>query len=91
VRNDLKRHSKEPNWDLVRETIGLPLAELRDKVGQELLRRQSPEAMVPIDRDPVPPEYAEQVRRYYERIGSGVVGGDNGSRRGGVNVGGGVR
>ena len=79
LRNDFKRHSKEPNWDLVRNTIGLPLAELRDKVGQELLRRQSPEAMVPIDRDPVPPEYADQVRRYYEKLGSGVGGGSTGT------------
>jgi hypothetical protein len=40
-------------------------------VGQELLRHQSTEALVPIDRDAVPPQYAEQVRRYYERLGSG--------------------
>jgi hypothetical protein len=26
---------------------------------------------VPIDRDPVPPQFAEGVRRYYERLGSG--------------------
>ena len=25
----------------------------------------------PLDRDPVPPQYAEGVRRYYERLGSG--------------------
>jgi len=44
---------------------------LRDAVAQELLRRESAEALVPIDREPVPPEYAEKVRRYYERLGSG--------------------
>ena len=38
---------------------------------QELMRRESSEARVPIDREPVPPEYAEQVKRYYERLGSG--------------------
>jgi hypothetical protein len=26
---------------------------------------------VPIDRDPVPPQFTEGVRRYYERLGSG--------------------
>jgi hypothetical protein len=56
---------------MVRQTIGQPLVELRDAVAQELLRRDSSEALVPVDRDPVNPEYAEQVRRYYERLGSG--------------------
>jgi hypothetical protein len=67
----MNRHSLGPNWDMVRDTIGRPLVELRDAVAQELLRRQSKEALVPIDREPVPPEYAEQVKRYYERLGSG--------------------
>lgn len=71
VRAEADRHSKEPNWDLVRNEIGLPLAELRNALTEELLRRQGGEALVPIDREPVPPEYAEQVRRYYERLGSG--------------------
>jgi hypothetical protein len=70
-RAEFNRHSKQPNWDVVQQTIGKPLAELRDQVAQELLRRESAEALVPIDREPVPPEYADQVRRYYERLGSG--------------------
>jgi hypothetical protein len=71
VRAEFNRHSKEPNWDIVRDFINRPLVELRDKVAEELLRRESSEALVPIDREPVPPEYAEQVRRYYERLGAG--------------------
>jgi hypothetical protein len=55
----------------VRDSIGKPLLELRDAVAQELMKRESSEALVPIDREPVPPEYADQVRRYYERLGSG--------------------
>ena len=74
MRNEFKRHSQQPNWDMVNETIGQPLAELRDKVSQEILRRTSADALVPIDRDPVPPEYADRVRRYYEKLGSGVAG-----------------
>ena len=66
-----KRHSKEPNWDLVQEFIGRPLVELRNAVNEELLRRESSDKLVPIDREPVPPEFVEQVRRYYERLGSG--------------------
>jgi hypothetical protein len=71
LRGQFNRHSEAPNWEIVQETVSRPLVELRDKVQQELLRKQSTEAMVPIDREPVPPEYAEQVRRYWERLGSG--------------------
>lgn len=71
LRAEANRHSKEPNWELVREFVGGPLVELRDQVADELMRRQTTEAMVPIDREPVPPQYADQVREYYERLGSG--------------------
>jgi hypothetical protein len=71
LRAEFKRHSEEPNWELVQEFIGRPLMELRDAVAQELLRRDSSEALVPIDREPVPPKYSDAVRRYYERLGSG--------------------
>jgi hypothetical protein len=46
-----------------------PLAEVRDSIADELARRQSREALVPIDRDPVPSRYSELVRRYYEELG----------------------
>ena len=46
--------------------------QLRQQVAEELLRRTAERnAVVPIDRDPVPDVYAEQVRRYYEQLGSG--------------------
>jgi hypothetical protein len=93
MRADFTRHSKEPNWGLVREFVGRPLVELRDSVHQELLKRESSEALVPIDREPVPPAYAEQVRRYYERLGSGNgVGSGSGNGVGsGSGSGSGVR
>ncbi|QEG30810.1 hypothetical protein GobsT_56230 [Gemmata obscuriglobus] len=71
AREEFKRHSKEPDWGLFQKTVAQPLNELRDRVGEELRRRESPNALVPIDRDPVPPEFADGVRRYYERLGSG--------------------
>ena len=70
-RVDLKRHSKEPSWDLVELQVAKPLAELRDRIAEELLRRTSKDAAIPLDRDPVPSRFADQVRRYYERLGSG--------------------
>lgn len=71
IRKDVKRHSAPPNWDLVREMVSEPLVELQNKVASELLRRTSKEALVPIDRDPVPPKYEARVRKYYERLGAG--------------------
>ena len=71
IRVDVKRHAKEPNWDLVRISVAEPLNDLRRRVSDELLRRESKDALVPIDGDPVPEEYAERVRKYYERLGSG--------------------
>lgn len=69
VRAEIKRHSVAPNWDMVETRIRAPLAELRNRVTEELARRESKENLVPIDRDPVPTKYAERVRRYYEDLG----------------------
>lgn len=69
VRAEIKRHSVAPNWDMVDTKIRAPLAELRNRVTEELARRESKENLVPIDRDPVPTKYAERVRRYYEGLG----------------------
>jgi hypothetical protein len=46
-----------------------PLLEVRDRITDELARRQSSDALVPIDRDPVPTRYSDLVRRYYEELG----------------------
>ena len=71
-RRDFKRHSEEPKWNLIREMVARPLSELRQEVSAELLRRSAEKnALIPIDRDPVPEEFVEQVRQYYENLGSG--------------------
>lgn len=70
-RNDYRRHSEEPNWEVVNETVIVPLYQLRNRVTEELMRRASREALVPIDRDPVPEQFIQDVGEYYERIGSG--------------------
>jgi len=74
MRVEYKRHSKEPQWNLVKLEIAAPLAELRSRVAEELARRESNEAIVPIDRDPVPTRYSELVRRYYEQLGRSEPG-----------------
>jgi hypothetical protein len=69
MRVEFRRHSKEPEWDLVKTKIGDALVQLRDRVSEELARKGSKEALVPIDRDPVPGKFGELVRRYYEDLG----------------------
>ncbi|MGB8167065.1 MAG: hypothetical protein WCF18_06205 [Chthoniobacteraceae bacterium] len=69
VRAELKQRAAQPDWNFVDTKIRAPLAELRNRVTEELARRESKENLVPIDRDPVPTKYAERVRRYYEDLG----------------------
>ncbi len=71
IRADLKRNFQAPRWDLVKVEVSDRLVELRDRVVEELLRRTSKNAVLPLDRDPVPPKYLEKTRRYYERLGAG--------------------
>jgi hypothetical protein len=68
-RGEFKRHSKEPQWDLVTKDVLQPLITLRTRINEELAKRESANPLVPIDRDPVPPEFAERVKRYYEQLG----------------------
>lgn len=74
VRLDLKRHAVAPKWDLVQTQIAGPLVELRNRITEELARRESKDALVPIDRDPVPTRYTELVRHYYENLGKSEPG-----------------
>jgi hypothetical protein len=69
TRSEFTRNGQAPQWDLVRIEMANPLADIRQRLNQELARRQSADALVPIDRDPVPRRYTELVRRYYERLG----------------------
>lgn len=70
VRSEVKRHAKNPQWDMVRMEISGPLVEVRNRVAEELARREKADALVPIDRDPVPNKFSELVKRYYEKLGS---------------------
>lgn len=69
LRLQYKRDGKRPDWAVITTQISAPLAEVRERVDEELLKRQSKDALVPLDRDPVPPKYSDQVKRYYEQLG----------------------
>jgi len=71
LRRDFKRNDAPPNQELVQRQVAGPLLELRDRVFEELARKDESGKLVPLDRDPVPMRYRELVRGYYERLGSG--------------------
>ena len=71
IRAEFVRHGNMPEWDMVEMMITKPLTEVRARVEEKLARLESREALVPIDRDPVPSRYSELVRGYYENLGGG--------------------
>ena len=74
MRIEMKRHGEDPKWGLVEEMVADPLRELTMEVKAELLRRTAKKnALVPIDRDPVPAEFTDAVQKYYENLGSGKM------------------
>lgn len=68
-RGDFMRHGQEPQWDLVQAQIMEPLSELRKLIDEKLAQLKSDEALVPIDRDPVPDRFADVVEKYFENLG----------------------
>jgi hypothetical protein len=69
LRREFREDAKKPNWTVVQLEIIKPLVEVRNRVAEELARRDSKDSLAPIDRDPVPNRFAESVRRYYEELG----------------------
>lgn len=70
-RGDYERHSDKPAVEFLNTRIVAPLVELRDKVTEELARREGKNPLAPVDRDPVPEAYRELVQKYYEQLGAG--------------------
>ncbi len=70
MRRDFKT-GEMPDWAVVSLDVIGPLVEVRRQIAEELARRTPGEELVPLDRDPVPAEYSELVRRYYEDLGRG--------------------
>lgn len=69
LRQEYRRTHEAPEWAAVDSQVVKPLVEVRNQIAEELARRGSRESLVPIDRDPVPGRFSEQVRRYYEELG----------------------
>jgi hypothetical protein len=71
MRIDHERNDAAPQADHLQARILHPLVELRDRVAEELAKRDTQNPMVPVDRDPVPPVFRDLVKRYYQELGNG--------------------
>ena len=69
IRAEFRRHGTEPQWDLVKSQLLDEMTTLQKRINQELLKKSSDRSMVPIDREPVPEEFDDLVKRYYELLG----------------------
>lgn len=66
-----ERNDQAPQAQHLQMRILNPLVELRERVAEELAKRDSKNPMVPVDRDPVPPAFRDLVKRYYQELGNG--------------------
>lgn len=71
LRVDRERNNMAPQAENLEMRITQPLVELRNRVAEELAKRDTNNPMVPVDRDPVPPAFRELVKRYYKELGNG--------------------
>jgi hypothetical protein len=70
LRQEFRQIGRRPDEKVVREQIVVPMTQVRVWLQQELARQQNANSLVPLDRDPVPDNYSELVRKYYEKLGS---------------------
>lgn len=71
MRTEYRRNNMAPQAGSIVARITQPLAELRDRVTEELAKRDAGNSLAPVDRDPVPQPYRDLVRRYYSELGAG--------------------
>jgi len=71
LRSDFQRDNHPPGAAAIEQRITDPLVELRDRISEELSKMNEENPVAPIDRDPVPSEFRDLVRRYYEELGAG--------------------
>ena len=71
MRVDFSRDNLPPEAAAIDQRITQPLLELRQRLSEEIAKLNRENPIAPIDRDPVPSEFRDLVRRYYEELGSG--------------------
>jgi hypothetical protein len=70
-RSDFRKRGQKPDADKLRSTVLDPMTEVRTRLQEDLARLANANSLVPLDHDPVPENYADMVRKYYEKLGGG--------------------
>jgi hypothetical protein len=70
-RADYRRYGRLPPAEAVKMQVLQPMTEVRAQLQEELARLENARSLVPLDHDPVPDNYSELVRKYYEKLGGG--------------------
>ncbi len=70
-RTDFRRRGLKPDPNALRSQVLAPMAEVRVRLQEDLARLANVKSLVPLDHDPVPENYSEMVRQYYEKLGGG--------------------
>jgi hypothetical protein len=70
LRQQYRQSQRRPDEQIVRQQIIEPMTQVRVWLEQELAHQENANSLVPLDRDPVPDNYSELVRKYYEKLGS---------------------
>jgi hypothetical protein len=70
-RAEYRLHDRRPLADDLKERVLQPMTEVRVELEEDLARLQNARSLVPLDHDPVPDNYSELVRKYYEKLGGG--------------------
>ena len=71
MRAEFQRTGKKPDPQTVRTQVLAPMTDVRAWLREELARRENANSLVPLDHDPVPENYSDLVRQYYEKLGGG--------------------
>jgi hypothetical protein len=71
LRSDYRQRRQKPDAETLRTQVLAPLAEVRARLEEDLVRLSNAKSLVPLDHDPVPENYSEMVRKYYEKLGGG--------------------
>jgi hypothetical protein len=70
-RSDYRRRGQKPDAETLRTQVVDPMNEIRTRLAEDLARLANVKSLVPLDHDPVPENYTEAVRKYYEKLGGG--------------------
>jgi hypothetical protein len=71
LRAEYRLHGRKPPAEIVRFQVVQPMTDIRVELQEDLARLENARSLVPLDHDPVPDNYSELVRKYYEKLGGG--------------------